>query len=189
MWQHWLLGDPEQSVPPLKSLNGGDVVHLDNIPLPAGERRRPARKSLSDLKFLMADKVVAEGTWEDPPNENLATVTTMYGLIVQQYLVVRDDNPRHARRDPHMKWQTLVHIIRSRIKFQALRAAGVGAGEVATGRGAGGRGRGAGCRDVGAAPLGRGRGAGRDIPEPLRRGRGVGRGIPAPVRGPGGRGR
>jgi hypothetical protein len=153
MWQHWLPGDPQRSVPPLKSLNSGDIVYLDNIPLPAGERRRLARMRLSDLKLLMTyikDKVVAEGTWEDPPNHNMETVTTMDRSIVQQYLVVRDDHPRNARLYPHMKWQTLVHLIRSRIKFQALGAGGIGTGEI----GAGGRGRGDGGRDVGGA-LGR----------------------------------
>jgi hypothetical protein len=133
------------------------------------------------------DKVVVEGTLEDPPNHSLATVTTMYGSTVQQYLVVLDDNPQYARRDPHMKWQTLVHLIRSRIKFQALGAGGVGAGEIGAGRVRGACGHGACGRDVGAAPLGRG--AGRAIPVPLGRGRGAGRGIPSPGRGPGGRGR
>jgi hypothetical protein len=42
------------------------------------------------------DKVVVEGTLEDPPNHNSATVTTMYESIVQQYLVVFDDNPRSS---------------------------------------------------------------------------------------------
>jgi hypothetical protein len=59
-----------------------------------------------------------------------------------------------------MKWQTLVHLIRSRIKFQAVGAGGIGAGEIGAGRGR----EGGGGRDVGAAPLGRGRGAGRGIP-------------------------
>jgi hypothetical protein len=30
---------------------------------------------------------------------------------VANFFVVRDDAPRHARRDPHLKWQTLVQLI------------------------------------------------------------------------------
>jgi hypothetical protein len=72
----------------------------------------------------ITDKVVAEGGWEEepPPNHTLETVTAMFQTIVEQYLVVRDNNPRHTRRDPHMKWQTLVGLIRSRIRVQALAA-------------------------------------------------------------------
>jgi hypothetical protein len=80
----------------------------------------------------------------------METANAMYGSIVEQYLVVHDDNPRHARRDPHM----------------AVGAGGIRAGR---GRGGGGGGRGVGgahwvswwcwCVSVGGA-LGREQGAG-----------------------------
>jgi hypothetical protein len=51
----------------------------------------------------------------------------MYGSIVEQYLVVRDNNLLHASRDPHI----------------ALGAAGIGGGR-GCGGGSGGRGAGGG---------------------------------------------
>jgi hypothetical protein len=93
------------------------VGHLGNLPLQAVERqrRRPARKSLSDLKFLMTyitDNVVAEGAWEEPPNHALKTVTAMHQTIVEQYLVVRDECLRHARRGLRMKLSdSLAHYV------------------------------------------------------------------------------
>ena len=49
MWQQWLLGDYVQNIPPLKILTSNDVVHLDALPLAAGEKQHPARKVLADL--------------------------------------------------------------------------------------------------------------------------------------------
>jgi hypothetical protein len=76
----------------------------------------------------------------------------MYGTVVAQYLVVRDDNPRHQRRDPHMKWQTMVQLIRKRMRAEQLLVFAAGGG------GRGGLGRGA-----GRGGLGRGSGRGRGV--------------------------
>ena len=158
MWQHWLVGDREgqRSVPPLKSLSSNDVAHLDNLPHQPGEHSpRPARKSLSDLKFLMnyiKQKVILEDAWVEPQDHTLETVTAMYRTVVAQYLVVRDDNPRHQRRDPHMKWQTMVQLIRKRMRAEQLLVFAAGGG------GRGGLGRGA-----GRGGLGRGSGRGRGV--------------------------
>ena len=132
------------------------MAHLDNLPHQPGEQApRPARKSLSDLKFLMnyiKQKVILEDAWVEPQDHTLETVTAMYGTVVAQYLVVHDDNPRHQRRDPHMKWQTMVQLIRKRMRAEQLLVFAAGGG------GRGGLGRGA-----GRGGLGRGSGRGRGV--------------------------
>ena len=64
----------------------------------------------------------------------------MCGTVVAQYLVVRNDNPRHQRRDPHMKWQTMVQLIRKRMKAEQILVLAAGGG--GRGGGRGGRGHG-----------------------------------------------
>jgi hypothetical protein len=66
VWQQWLIGDHVRNVPPLRTLEIGDVRHLDKLPLEPGEKCRPACKILSDLKFLMnsiESKVRDAGQW------------------------------------------------------------------------------------------------------------------------------
>jgi hypothetical protein len=53
LWQTWLLGDTVQNVPPLHMLSANDVAHLDALPLEQRTRRRHARKTLSDVRYLM----------------------------------------------------------------------------------------------------------------------------------------
>ena len=77
-WKQWWIGDSVRGSPPLRMLDSKDLEFLDAIPLteeeqhgrtgPNKNRRRPARTTLCDLKFLMMyiqDKVVAAGRFTD----------------------------------------------------------------------------------------------------------------------------
>jgi hypothetical protein len=108
LWSQWLLGDTVNEVPPLKMLNGPDVAHLDGVPLPAGARRRKARKTLCDLRFLMNlveqrvrqnDSWIEEHTLESA-NEMFRSAATLF--------VLENAPLRHIRRNEHLKWQTYV---------------------------------------------------------------------------------
>jgi hypothetical protein len=53
VWIAYNCGNTVDNIPPLRSLIKEDVMHLDNMPLLPGEKkRREARKILSDLKTL-----------------------------------------------------------------------------------------------------------------------------------------
>ena len=73
-------------------------------------------------------KVILEDAWVEPQDHTLETVTAMYGAVVTQYLVVRDDNSWHQRRDPHMKWQTMVQLIRKRMRAEQILVLAAGGG-------------------------------------------------------------
>jgi hypothetical protein len=128
--------------------------------LSAMQRNRQHQQQSQSLLPLLLQPLQFQEVW-------IALQPSLAALYMQQWfpglqqriLGIVGPNPRHVRRDPHMKWQTLVHLIRSRLQYQAL-AAGGGAGR-GRGRGRGGVGRGAGA-------LGRGRGAGRGDPAPGR---------------------
>ena len=63
LWRQWWIGDTVRQVPPLRFVTTRDVVHLDSIPIEQEERhgrtgeykeqRRPARKVMSEMKFVM----------------------------------------------------------------------------------------------------------------------------------------
>jgi len=70
--------------------------------------RREARKILSDLRFLMGyikGRVRAANAWN--PTHNLGTVNAIYNAMAHELVVIEDD-PRHERRHPHLKWQNMV---------------------------------------------------------------------------------
>ena len=50
------------------------------------------------------------------PNHTAASVVVMYQGVTNFFVVRGDDAPRHARRDPHLKWQTLVQLIRAWVR-------------------------------------------------------------------------
>jgi hypothetical protein len=119
LWQTWLLGDTVQNVPPLRMLSANDVAHLDALPLEQGTRRRPARKTLSDIRYLMnyvESKVQEAGQWTE--EHNPTTVTEMY-RAVEEHFVIRGDGRNHQRRDSQIKWSTMVLLLRKRARQQA----------------------------------------------------------------------
>jgi hypothetical protein len=113
-WRHWNLGNRAEGTPPLKIMEINDVKHVDRLPLQENEKRRPARKTLCDLRFLMKfieAKIRENGSWVD--EHNYQTVTQMYTDVAEE-LVVRGDDLREdegARRDGHMKWPTIVRLL------------------------------------------------------------------------------
>jgi putative protein kinase ArgK-like GTPase of G3E family len=116
MWQQWLLGDSVQNIPPLKILTSADVAHLDALPLAAGERRRPARKVLADLRFLMMYvemKVREANRWTD--NHTATGIAQMF-RVVEHHFIITSTNRSHNRRDSQIKWQTMVQLLRKREK-------------------------------------------------------------------------
>jgi len=76
IWRQWWIGNKAENVPPLRFVETSDVNFLDRIPIGTEEqhgrsgrqhqKRRPARKLLCDLKYLMGymvEKVKAGGGW------------------------------------------------------------------------------------------------------------------------------
>jgi hypothetical protein len=112
LWIQWLLGDTVNEVPPLKMLNGQDVAHLDALPLPAGSRRRKARKILCDLRFMMnlVERMVRlNDSWAD--EHTLESANEMF-RTVSHHFVLEDEGVRHIRRTEHLKWQSFVPSLR-----------------------------------------------------------------------------
>lgn len=117
MWLQWWLGDAARGIPPLRLLRGKDVKHLDSLVDHVGKRK--SSKTLCDLRFLMEyieAKVKSVGKWNSH-SHSVGSFIDMYNSVVNDYLVIRDDGPHgHDRRDPVLKWQTLVFLIRRRVQ-------------------------------------------------------------------------
>ena len=52
LWIKWNHGDTINNIPSLRSLNAPDLKHLDSLPNPNNEKRRPARKTFGDIKMV-----------------------------------------------------------------------------------------------------------------------------------------
>ena len=119
LWRQWWVGDTVRQVPPLRLITTKDVGHLDKIPIQEEERhartvthkesRRPARKILSDIEFLMVyitDLVKANGTFE--ATITLSSVDRMYDSVSAQLLF--------NNRDVLKLWYSSVKEIHKRVK-------------------------------------------------------------------------
>jgi glycosidase len=96
-------------------LSANDVAHLDALPLEQGTRRRPARKTLSDIRYLMnyvESKIREARQWTE--EHNPTTVTEM-NHAVEEHFVIRGDGCTHQRRDSQIKWSTMVLFLRKRL--------------------------------------------------------------------------
>ena len=113
-WKQWWIGDSVWGIPPLRMLDSKDLEFLDAIPLseeerhgrtgPNKNRRRPARKTLCDLKFLMmyiTDKVVAAGRFADVIT--MASVVDMFSMVATEF---------GGARNSQKKWHTISQEIR-----------------------------------------------------------------------------
>ena len=113
-WKQWWIGDSVQGIPPLRMLDSKDLEFLDGIPLseeeqhgrtgPNKNRRRPARKTLCDLKFLMmyiTDKVVGAGRFADVIT--MASVVDMFSVVATEF---------GGARNSQKKWHTISQEIR-----------------------------------------------------------------------------
>jgi hypothetical protein len=84
----------------LKMLNGPDVAHLDALPLPPGctTRRRPARKILCNLRFLMnvVERMLRlNGRWTE--EHTLESANEMFQTVANHFILV-GEGARHTRR-------------------------------------------------------------------------------------------
>ena len=52
LWLAWNIGDTVNNIPPVGAMNAPDVKHLDNLPNPNNEARRPSQKTMADICFV-----------------------------------------------------------------------------------------------------------------------------------------
>ena len=115
-WRQWWIGDRARNVPPIRSIKPLDLKFLDDIPLSTEElhgrtginknRRRPARKTYGDLKYLMdyiTEKVVAAGGMQDEITET--SVKQMFDAVGEEF---------QGGRNAQKGWQTVVSEVRKR---------------------------------------------------------------------------
>ena len=118
-WRQWWIGDSVRNVPPLRNLKASDLEFLDKIPLGPEEmhgrsgrhktKRRPARKTYSDLAFLMnyiTNEVEKKGGIAE--TITVSSVDGMYNLVVDELIP--------GGRDAQKKWITVVREIRKKLK-------------------------------------------------------------------------
>ena len=118
-WRQWWIGDSVQNVPPLRNLKASDLEFLDKIHLGAKEmhgqsgrhktKRRLARKTYSDLAFLMnyiTNEVAKKGGIAE--TITVSSVDGMYNLVVDELIP--------GGRDAQKKWITVVREIRKKLK-------------------------------------------------------------------------
>jgi hypothetical protein len=119
LWRQWWIGDSVRQIPPLHQLTIYDVKHLDSVPIGTEEeygrkgknkeKRRPARKMLCDLRYLMAhvkQKVEAKGALEELIT--IESVDRMYSAVADCFSI--------NSRDAQKQWLTVVYDLRSSTK-------------------------------------------------------------------------
>jgi hypothetical protein len=117
LWKMWWIGDSVRNIPPLQRIESRDVKHLDRVPIGEEEmhgrtgskkgNRRPARKILNDMRFLMKfiqEKVVERGKFEE--EITIDSVDRMYKAVADCF----DINARDAQK----RWITIVNGIRTK---------------------------------------------------------------------------
>jgi hypothetical protein len=68
LWLAWNIGDTVNNIPPVGAMNAPDVKHLDNLPNPNNEARRPSQKTMADICFVctyIQSKVQEYGLWTE----------------------------------------------------------------------------------------------------------------------------
>ena len=124
VWRQWWIGDTIRNIPPLRTLTTTDLSHLDAIPLTEVEmpgrngrhknKRRPASKTLSDLKFLMdysTKKVEQAGALATVIT--LTNVDTMFSVVYDEF-----EGGQNAQKN----WQSVAQDIcrRQRVEREAI---------------------------------------------------------------------
>ena len=113
-WRQCWIGDSVGNVPPLRNLKASDLEFLDKIPLGPEEmqgrsrghkmKQQPARKTYSDLAFLMnyiTNEVAKQGGIAE--RNTVSSVDGMYNLVVDELIP--------CGRDAQKKWITVVREI------------------------------------------------------------------------------
>ena len=114
MWNKWWIGDTVRGIPPLRMLTPQDIKFLDDIPLTEEEvhgrtgchkyKRRPSRKTYSDLAFLMnyiTRKVQQAGRLVDQITPT--SVSNMFETVADEF---------SGGRNSQKKWNTVAHDLR-----------------------------------------------------------------------------
>ena len=118
IWRLWWIGDTVRMVPPMKHLQTIDLKHLDLVPLDETERhgrtggtkdsRRPAKKTLSDLSYLMRYMTTKLEELNAVPEQiTMTSVDTMYNVLEHEFA---------GGRNSQKKWNTFVKEVRRRNK-------------------------------------------------------------------------
>jgi hypothetical protein len=121
VWRMWWIGDSVRKVPPLKMLSCKDIDHLDKIPLseeelhgrtgPHAGKRRPVRKTWSDLNFLM--NYISTNVTERNAMERvicLNSVDRMFNAVADLFEDEEQD------REAQMQWTTVQWKLRRRLR-------------------------------------------------------------------------
>jgi hypothetical protein len=132
-WVQWNVGHIERSIPPLRSLTPREFQFIDDIaktdsekrsqrgPSKGKDKRRPSRKTYSDMKFLcnfIQSKAGDAGT--DTSDRSLDNVRKMFDAAAKELLTPGERN----QRIDQFKWRTMVTRIRKKLKAQQRGAAG-----------------------------------------------------------------
>ena len=121
LWQQWLIGDTVTGVLPLQRISHHAVAHLDLAPLPAGTgRRRAARKTLCDIRYLMRyirSKVQEAGQYTNVHTIDSANAMFNAVATIENGLIIPNTG-HHVRRDVHIKWPTVLRAVRKALKAQ-----------------------------------------------------------------------
>ena len=115
LWRHWMIGDTERQISPLRFLDIYDIKHLDMIPLsveeqhgrkgPNKHKRRMTRKTLLDMRYLMnyvRDSVIERGTFE--VNITIELVDKMFESVADLFSI--------KERDAQKRWTSVVNEVR-----------------------------------------------------------------------------
>ena len=116
VWRQWWIGDTVRNIPPLRKLDAADLQFLDKLPLTRtemhgrkiGSRRRPARKTMCDLRYLMEYiivKVDAAGVREE--HISLESVDRMFLCVADEF---------QSGRNAQKKWLTVSDRVRSDLR-------------------------------------------------------------------------
>lgn len=114
LWRQWWIGDDIRNIPPLRLLHIEDIKHIDKLPIDDDEqhgrsakKRRPARKTYSDMKYIMGfvyKKVVDCHALET--EITLKTVDIMFRAVADCFSI--------GGRDAQKNWTSVVHDLRSK---------------------------------------------------------------------------
>ena len=118
LWRQWMIGDDVRNVPPLRDLHPREYKHIDVLPLSEeerhgrcgghAERRRPSRKILCDMRYLMrfiSNKITERGVYQ--PEITPSSVDAMFMDVVDCFTEVE--------RDAQKNWTSAVQSLRRRL--------------------------------------------------------------------------
>jgi hypothetical protein len=119
LWRQWWIGDSRRRIPPLSKLERLDVDFLDRLRISEEEKhgrtgkhkenRRPSRKSLGDMHWLMKcvkGKVIERNALE--AEITLSNVDKMYAAVVDCF--------NNKARDSQKQWSSVVVWLRKETK-------------------------------------------------------------------------